>query len=441
MSKYPLINFFKGHPTKTLLPREQLANGFSKVLLESDYSSYDEDPLNQPPLTYGTDPGNLDVRKTIAKWSDVKYGREHVPTDAESINLTGGASYGIANILTSATDSDITKRVFVVSPTYYLINFAFIDAGFADKISAVKETPGGEYEIDLDDLEAKLIKYNEDLGTVGDQEINIQKDPTGRPSVKKYRFVIYLVPTYSNPGGLVYSFKTRSKLIELSRKYDILIISDDVYDFLNYGDDQDLSKIPKFVQIDRDTLPENFTFGNTVSNSSFSKLIAPGLRVGYQETVGKPLALQLASTGANKSGGTPGQLNSFVVQTLIKNGDLDKIINNFKGIYRKRAQVLIQTVQELLPEKYTKLYGGDGGYFLWVEIKADNVDTRKINKLLADEYNVVIPDGDNFEVNGDEKNWGQHGSRLCVSLLNEDEIKQGIQRWREVLEREHPELF
>lgn len=437
---FPDINFFKGHPTKTLLPRAQLAEAFKQVLVGTDYLDYDNDPLNQPPLTYGTDPGNYDVRKTIAKWSD-RHFNITTPSDPNSINLTGGASYGIANILTSLTSPLVTERIFVVSPTYFLINFAFIDAGFENKITAVPETPLAKYEIDLDYLESQLKKYSEGKPQPGENEINVYEDYAGRGLSKLYRFVIYLVPTYSNPGGLTYSLETRTKLIELARKYDLLIVSDDVYDNLNYGAGQEDKKVLKFSAIDHSSLPSQFKFGNTVSNSSFSKLIAPGLRVGWQESASPALANQLATTGANKSGGTPSQLNSLVVANLIESGELDKIIKSFNVEYKLRADTLLKAVDEYLPKKYTTIYGGQGGYFLWVEIKAPNVDIQEINKLLKQQYNVTIPDGSNFEVIGDEKGLSKYGSRLCTALLTQEEIKQGIERWGQVIKQQHPELY
>lgn len=437
---FPDINFFKGHPTKTLLPRQQLADAFKKVLVDTDYLDYDNDPLNQPPLTYGTDPGNLDVRKTIATWSD-RFFNITPPTDPNAINLTGGASYGIANILTSLTSPLVTERIFVVSPTYFLINFAFVDAGFKGKITAVNETPGGDYEIDLDYLEAQLKKYSEGKPQPGEEEINVYEDYAGRGTTKLYRFVIYLVPTYSNPGGLTYSLETRTKLLALARRYDLLIVSDDVYDVLNYGEGQEDKKVLKFSAIDHASLPPNFKFGNTVSNSSFSKLIAPGLRVGWQETASPSLANQLASTGANKSGGTPSQLNSLVVADLIETRKLDDIIRNFNTTYRKRADTLLKAMEEHLPKKYTTIYGGHGGYFLWVEIKAPNFDMQQINKILKQQYNVTIPDGSNFEVIGDAKGLAKYGARLCTALLTEKEITEGIERWGQVIKQEHPELY
>lgn len=432
------INFFKGHPTLSLLPREQLAGAYQKVIVGNDYTDFETDAENRHPLQYGTDPGNLVIRESLSKWANSKFSRPGISPD--SINLTGGASFGAANILTACTDPEVTKQVFLVSPTYFLINYAFIDAGFEGRMSAVTETPHGEYEIDLEGLQAKLEELDKQHGLepVSDDEINVEEDPTSRGKRKIYRYAMYLVPTFSNPGGLTYSLKTRQKLLELARKHDLLLISDDVYDYLSYDGKPPVLKLN---HIDEDTLPEGWQFGNTVSNCSFSKIIAPGLRVGWQETATPSLAQQLASTGANKSGGTPGQLSTFVVYEFIESGELDATIALFVKTYKARTQALKNAVAKYLPTSHLELYGGDGGYFLWVEFDNSDVDVAKTLKILATKHNVIIPDGTNFEVSGDILGWGEKGARLCVALLSEEDIDEGLEKWGQVLREEYPNLW
>lgn len=432
------INFFKGHPSLSLLPKKTLADAFLKVIVDNENVDYESNVDNRHPLHYGTDPGNLTIREQVIKWSDSKFGRKTLSPD--TVNLTGGASFGAANILTGCTDPLVTKNVFVVSPTYFLINFAFIDAGFENKLLAVTETPGQKYEIDLDGLQLKLELLDKEHGLepVGDDEINVFDDPTARGSRKVYRYAMYLVPTYSNPGGLTYSHETRRKLIEIARKHDLLLISDDVYDYLSYDGKPPVEKLN---HIDQDTLPQGWKFGNTVSNCSFSKIIAPGLRVGWQETATPALAQQLATTGANKSGGTPGQLNSFVVNEFIESGNLDKTIAHLTKAYKARADALKEAIDKYFPTKHLKVFGGDGGYFLWIEFDEGTVDVAQLLKSLKDKHNVIIPDGTNFEVSGDVLGWGKIGARLCVALLSEEEIREGIKTWGELLKQEYPQLY
>ncbi|KAK6202547.1 valine--pyruvate aminotransferase [Scheffersomyces amazonensis] len=434
------INFFKGHPTRSLLPVQAIANAYNKVLLDSDYLSYETDPLNQHPLQYGTDPGNYDVRKSIAQWTDKRFGRTSSGngkgTDPDTINLTAGASYGVANILTSVTEaSTVTKRAFIVTPTYYLITSSFLDTGFEGKLTAINETPDEEYEIDLKTLEEKLIEYGHGLESSEGKEINIIRDPV-RGDRKLYRFVLYIVPTFSNPGGLSYSEKTRVKLIEIARKYDLLVISDDVYEFLDYTDSK--YPIPRLVHLDQDTLPPYKKYGNTISNGTFSKLIAPGLRVGWQETPTTKFADQLAITGANRSGGTPGQLASLVVQHLINDGELDKIILDFVKVYKSRSIAIQESIKKYLP-KSTRVLGGQGGYFLWVTIPGIEDHTLIVKELAKN--GVTLAGGENFEVAGDTRDWGRNSVRLSLSYLPEEELRLGIKLWGKVLQEKHPELY
>lgn len=428
------IDFFKGNASSYLLPSAQIAAAYADVLNQDDFHL---DAENAHPLHYGTDSGNLRIRENVLKWSNNKFGRES--TDPSTINLTAGASYGAANILTACTRPDITKHVFAVSPTYFLINYAFADAGLAGNITAVRETAGEEYDVDIATLEAALVRLDQQHGLEPvESEINVVDDPTGRGVRKYYRYLMYLVPTFSNPGAATYSLKTRKKLLEVARRHDMLLLCDDVYDFLAY----DLqAKVLKLNHLDHDSLPEGFKYGNTISNCSFSKIIAPGLRVGYQETATLHLATQLATTGANISGGTPGQLSTFVVDRFITSGELDKSIELLATTFKSRAKVMEAAVQKYLPAKHVKFYGGEGGYFCWVQIENANVDVNRTVEAVQQQYGVRIPNGNYFEVNGDSLGWGKCAVRLCVTLTTEEEIEEGIKKWGAVMKEMYPDLF
>lgn len=111
---------------------------------------------------------------------------------------------------------------------------------------------------------------------------------TERSHGKIYKHVIYCVPTFANPSGKTMPRARREALVRLARRYDALVITDDVYDFLSWGTSQDPGSVSgppaRLVDIDRvlDDGPQD-RFGNVVSNGSFSKLIGPGCRVGWAE--------------------------------------------------------------------------------------------------------------------------------------------------------------
>jgi len=420
------INFFKGHPTEGLLPNKAIVEATSTLLLGP--RDYDFDPKNRHPLTYGSDEGSVWVREEVAKLSNRTF-KPKIETKYSDINLTAGSSYGTMNILTQTTlaHTGYTKQAFLITPTYFLINETFIDAGFGGKMTAIDEVPGS---INFELLESKLKEFSDDKNH--DEDLKLINNPEATPQKKIYKFVLYCIPTFSNPGGETYDLQTRLKLIQLAREYDMLIITDDVYDLLDY--DQPLDKLPnplpRLTHLDRETCTNEY--GNTIINSTFSKLIAPGLRFGYQESVNDKLSYQLSQGGANVSGGTPSQLNSMIVGTILKSGRIDEIINGFRRVYSERSKVLKESIELHLP-KGTKASGFNGGYFIWVSLPS-TYDVLKICQELKTRKNVILANGGNFEVIGDKRDWGSGSVRLSVSYLTTDQIAQGVKQWAEVID-------
>jgi len=116
-----------------------------------------------------------------------------------------------------------------------------------------------------------------------------------------YRYVLYCVPTFSNPSGTTLDMTSRRKLVEIARQFDILLITDDVYDFLDYSEEKLKSPIKRLVTIDNELGVESNDKGHTLSNCSFSKLLGPGLRCGWAESATPILAREMGESGANHS--------------------------------------------------------------------------------------------------------------------------------------------
>ncbi|CDO94141.1 unnamed protein product [Kluyveromyces dobzhanskii CBS 2104] len=430
------INFFKGHPSYRLLPREAIVEAASQLLTPEvrDYDDVDED---RHPLTYGPDEGSKWVRTAVAKFTNdcFRLPAEDIRTKPEHINLTAGASYGVMNILEQTTlpHTGYTKQAFIVSPTYFLINETFIDAGFGGKMTAIEEV--GHGKIDMENLERKLQHFDSLPDDDIDHSADLKLITAPNATKKIYRYVIYLIPTYSNPGGQTYSMQTRVKLVELARKHDMLIISDDVYDLLKYDDSPDElpQPLPRMTHVDRMSYSGGASgYGNTVSNATFSKLIAPGLRFGYQESVNDNLAYQLSQGGANVSGGTPSQLNSMIVGTLLQNGRATEIICDLRKEYKVRATCIYESIKKYLPRD--TIYEQQlGGYFSWCTLP-DGYNSKEIGKELKEKFNVTLANGSSFEVIGDERNWGDKSVRLSSSFIEAADIETGIKLWGTVCE-------
>ncbi|CAI4060597.1 2-aminoadipate transaminase SKDI_05G2320 [Saccharomyces kudriavzevii IFO 1802] len=421
------INFFKGHPSSRLLPREAVIEATAAVL-GPQTREYDNDPCNRHPLTYGSDEGALWVREQICRFLNEQVFKfkdgARTRTLAQHLNLDSGASYGMLNILLQTTlpHNGYTRQAFIITPTYFLINDCFTDAGFKGKITAINER--GHDSIDFESLIAALDRHEAEPQPRGTTEI-IQGS---KLSKKIFKYVMYCIPTFANPSGNTYSLETRRRLIDIARQYDMLVITDDVYDILDYTTPADELPSPplRMVHIDRSTAASSEdSFGNTVSNATFSKLIAPGLRFGYHESINANLARQLSKGGANVSGGTPSQLNSMIVGELLRSGAAQRCIAHLRAVYSERAAVLTAALKKCMPPG-TEMPPLRGGYFVWITLPPA-YNAMEISTVLAKKYNVILANGSNFEVLGDEKNWGRSSFRLSISFLETHQIERGIE--------------
>ena len=170
----------------------------------------------------------------------------------------------------------------MVEPTYFLACTIFQDAGFGKRLKGVPENENG---VDIEFLRAALSKFEDETR---ESCVHEEMKPAEQYG-KVYRHILYLTPTFSNPSAKTMSTLVRQQLLDLAREYDILVISDDVYDFLRWPAGE--SKIcsiklapipPRIVDLDRATSSPDH-WGNSISNGSFSKIVAPGVRVGWAE--------------------------------------------------------------------------------------------------------------------------------------------------------------
>lgn len=465
------INFFKGHPTNSLLPTEAVLRATQSLLTR--VRPEDDCDDDRHPLTYGSDPGARCVRARLAEWSatafkETAYAQHHLvenagfeaagePVDPDSINLTNGASYGAMNALLqltlphrgggAPTAHNVTRRAFIVSPTYFLINSVFLDAGFAGKLTAVRQD-AHTGDLDFDFLEQQLEHYSQEPQPAANTESEgTVVEDASRPAPRKvFQFVIYLVPTFSNPTGCTLSLAGRLRLLALARKYDMLILCDDVYDLLDF-DKEGTARDPlppRIVTLDRWTLPPcqqpaAQALGNTISNLTFSKLLGPGLRVGWQETPTPALAQQhLAAGGAVRSGGTPAHFATMVVGELLALGLADRTVAQLCTVYAARAAALRAAAARHLPAG-ARVYGAAGGYFAWLELpltreyEAAGLTAARVAAECRARAGVVLAPGGEFEVTGQSLGWGRNCFRLSVSYLTEAEIEEGVQRVGRVL--------
>jgi DNA-binding transcriptional MocR family regulator len=295
-----LINLQLGWPSPRLFAAGGLLDGANEVLKsESETASA---------LVYGPHVGHPPLRQSVADWLSSVYS---TPIEQERICISNGASANLSNILLKFTDPLYTRRIFMVEPTYFLACPIFEDNGFQGKMRGVPED--NEEGLDIEFLRRQLDAAEKATGAL---DAPILK--TGGNYPKIYKYIIYLVPTFSNPSAKTLSIQMRKRLVSLAREYDALVVSDDVYDFLSWPedpsalDDAVAAIPPRLVDIDRE-MPGYTRFGNTVSNGSFSKIIGPGVRVGWAE--GTPaFTKELAEVYVANSSSTPFPPDTSLIQ-------------------------------------------------------------------------------------------------------------------------------
>ncbi|OJJ45636.1 hypothetical protein ASPZODRAFT_133493 [Penicilliopsis zonata CBS 506.65] len=422
-----MINLFTGWPNPQLLPVADLAAAASTV--------FSTPAISTPALLYGPDPGYEPLREHIATWLTSFY-RPNDAISADRICITGGASQNLACLLQVFSDPAYTQGVWMVAPTYFLACRIMDDAGFAGRLHAVPEDAEG---IDIAALRRGL------------QEAQTTDEPykKSRPWRKIYRHIIYATPTFSNPSMKVMSLRRREELVRLAREHDALLITDDVYDFLQWpaasasASPLSTAALPRLVDIDRylDGGPKD-QYGHAVSNGSFSKLIGPGVRTGWAEGTPK-LAFGLSQAGSSHSGGAPSHLTAAIVDQLVQ-GNLQEVIEKtLQPALAARYHIAMAAVKaHLLPLGVTLPSFADeqstqavaGGYFIWIKLpsplRADELAAQALEK-----EEVRVAAGTLFRVGGDEKQEKVDAQndfadclRICFAWEEEQKIDEGIRR-------------
>ena len=224
--------------------------------------------------------------------------------------------------------------------------------------------------------------------------------------------LFYLIPDFQNPTGRVMPEEKRRRIIELARAYDFWIIEDVPYRRLRYrGED----------------LPSLFEMGadRVLQMSSYSKLISPGLRVGYVITP-EPLVDRLAEM-AEDTYINASYLNQAMVAEFIERGWLDTQIDHLRGLYEPRLYATLEALGDYLEDVAT-WPRSDGGFFVGVNLKVD-VDTDELLKR-AEEANLALTDGRSFFA--DRAN-GCGFVRIPFCALTPHQIREGVMRLSSVV--------
>jgi 2-aminoadipate transaminase len=221
------------------------------------------------------------------------------------------------------------------------------------------------------------------------------------------RKLVYVVPEFQNPSGRTWSLARRRALLEIARLHDLPVIEDSPYRELRFEGEQ----LPSLASLDVD--------GRVVFTSTFSKVLSPGIRVGW--VCASPIILDrfvLAKQGADLHTST---LSQMLVATYLERHGLDDHLARVRHVCRERRDAMLAAVAELLPAE-VRVSRPAGGLFLWLELPA-GLSSRQWLKRCIDRGVAFVP-GDAFFPNGG----GEGAARLCYSDTVEARIVLGVSR-------------
>ena len=364
-----VIDLGWGHPSPRLHPVDTLRRAAEIALAAGA-------PV---PLQYGATQGYGPLLHSLAEFLTAQESYT-APVSPGELFLTAGASQAIDHATTLFTRTGDT--VFVEEPTYYLIQSIFEDHGLN-----VVGVPTDKDGLRMDALKAML-----------------ESPDTPRPKM------LYIIPTYQNPSGSVLPSDRRRKLVELAQRHGFIVIADEVYNLLHYGEPPP----PPIASFD------DSDDGCVLSLGSFSKILAPGLRSGWIHAR-SPLIQRFANAGLTISGGGLNHFTSTLVHAVLEHGMLEDNISRLRRTYAERVAAMTAALQERLGDAVEFTAPG-GGYFFWLTF-TDGTDTDALLPA-AQEHGVNYRPGTAFSASGAFTN----AIRLAFALYEPDMLAEGIRR-------------
>jgi 2-aminoadipate transaminase len=370
VSKPEIISFAGGMPDPNMFPKEELAEITRDVSLNRTKLAYQ----------YGPTEGIPELRRQVAE----EEGKRGIEATPEQVLILSGSQQAL----------DLVGKIFlnpgdlimVEEPTYLGALNAFRQYR-CKFVSLALDSEG----IDVELAEEKL----EQLAKTG-----------------KLPKFIYTVPTFQNPAGCVMSVSRRKELIDLVKKYGIFLIEDDPYSRLSfYG-----QAPPPIKALD----PCN----NIIYMSTFSKVLAPGIRLAY--TIGRNEIIKKMIIAKQAVDLCTSPLSQFIAYEYCARGYEEKNLPKIIKTYKKKAEHMVKAFERFLPEGCTWNVP-KGGMFTWVQTPKE-VDTKEMFNT-AIEKGVAYVIGTAFYSDGN----GRNSMRVNFSYPTMEEIEEGVRRLSQVI--------
>ncbi len=355
------ISFARGAPSADIMPAAALRAAAERALTDDPAAA----------LSYGPGYGYGPLREWIAQ----KHGVEPARVVLFNGSLEGGLM--LFDLLVEPGDP-----VIVEAPSYDRTLLA-LEARGAECLAVPLQADG----IDVGALETALAA-------------GLQ------PSLA------HIIPNFHNPAGCTLSQAKRDRLLELASEYEFTIFEDDPY------------RDVRFAGEDLPTMLSRDTQDRVVYASSFSKTIAPGVRVGY--LIGPEDLMAALTKQAVNTYISPNMLAQAIVAEFCRSGAIGDSIEGVKRALRERRDAVAEGLAEHIGDE-ARFVLPEGGYFLWVELGED-VDTTVLLAAAA-ERAVTFVAGSDFMLEG-----GTNAMRLAYSAVTPDQATEGTKRLGEALE-------
>jgi 2-aminoadipate transaminase len=402
-----VIDMALGHPSPALLPLEAMQRA-------AEHRFGQGDPLI---LQYGFEQGDAGFRTELAELLKERSGAD---VKADSLMVTGGISQALALLCSLYTRPG--DEVLVEDPTYFLALRIFEDFGL--KVTVMS---GDEKGLDPDALEQYLHSKSgggrSAAGPAGAAPVHWPVEAAQRP-----RF-LYTIPVFQNPTGRTIPPERRRRLIEVAEKYGLLVVADEAYQLLSYREAPPSSFASTTSA--SDSLAYSVTSAaaggsaQVISLGSFSKILGPGLRLGWLQA-GEEHLKKISGCGMLDSGGGLNPFTSTIVRSMFQSGDMARHLDRLIGEYRQRMDAVVESIGAELAG-LAEVENPGGGYFVWVKLPKD-IDARELKKR-ARRNNVNFLPGSSASPGGSFHNY----LRLSVSYNDAERLQSGVKRLAGVL--------
>ncbi|MBE6588204.1 MAG: PLP-dependent aminotransferase family protein [Ruminococcaceae bacterium] len=357
-----MISLAAGNPSPLSFPVEDLARISADIFANSAVGA----------LQYGTTEGYAPLVKEVEKRMKEKFS---IGREGDMTIITSGGQQGIELACKAlCNEGDV---VLCEDPTFIGALNAFRSCG-----AKTVGLPVGDDGIDANELDRKLSEIK---------------------NVK----LIYLIPTFQNPGGFTTSLEKRKAIYEVAVKHGIMIIEDNPYGELRFAGEE----VPTLKSMD--------TEGIVLYSSSFSKILSAGMRVGYM--CGPEPVIQKMVVAKQSEDVHTNIFFQMLTYRFMTECDLDAHIAGIRKLYRDKCNLMLETLDRVMPDcvKYTR---PEGGLFLWLTLPEEINMPDFVKKAL--EYKVAVVPGSTFLC---DTNDTINAVRLNYSTPSDEDIVKGCE--------------